>query len=219
MTGAAVTRFLTLLGLTIALSGALEGAAAAITVRLSYHYYTISAQTIDGLQSALNRYGPYIAETGRHHAAAAIISFQHTVKLAPAGAYCRVMQADISIKAQLYLPQWQQRQDSKDSAVTLFWDMLLRDIKRHEENHIIIARHYGNAMEQELRNLPYRRHCRQLQQETETVLQRLEQKNDSAQMRFDYIEGRSFKQRLNSLVHKAGQKHKMPAGTKLRSHP
>lgn len=219
MTGAAVTRFLTLLGLIIALLGTPSGPAAAMTVRLSYHYYTISARTIDGLQSALNRYGPYIAETGRHHAAAAIISFQPIIKLAPISAYCRVIQADISIKAQLYLPQWQQRPDNKDSAVTLFWDMLLRDIKRHEEKHITIARHYGNAMERELRNLPYRRHCRQLQQETETVLQRLEQKNNSAQARFDYIEGKNFKQRLNRLVHKAGQKHKMPADTKLRSHP
>jgi len=193
--------------------------AAAVTVRLSYHYYRLSAGTIEELRAAMQQNGPYLAATGRHHAAAALIVFQSAVKQEAAAGHCRIKQADITVNARIYLPQWQRQTRPAAGNVTLFQDMLLRDIKRHEHNHIVIARHYGSEMERELRSLPYQRRCRQVEREAETVLRRLEQKSEAAQRQFDAVEGKNFDRRLRRLIQEAGREKAAPADTKLRGHP
>lgn len=200
------------------LAGADENAAA-VTIRRTYRSYAVSARTISGLQEALNRRGLYIKETGKRHAAASLISFTPLLQSAQKNGRCRIVRADLNIDVTLTFPQWKQRKTTPDSAVARFWDRLLHDMKQHEEGHIGIARRFGAQMEQELRALPSQADCRRLQAESDAVLSRLAQKNNTEQIKFDYIAGKNFKKHWQSLLQETGRDKMAADSGKLRRRP
>lgn len=176
------------------------GSSQAAQVSRHYAYYRISAANKEELITALSRKGPYLPQTKQRHPAATQISFKDRLDMRRQGGYCRLAAANISIAAVIYLPQWRQRgrqrEKTGDAELSFFWDMLLKDMKQHEAQHIQIAYAYALDMEQELRSLPARRSCVALRRDAQAALLRLKQNNNAAQEQFDRREAKRLAKRF-----------------------
>jgi len=165
-----------------------------------YKYYTISGQNAEKLDMALSCQGPYLKSTGNHHPGASHIRFQSDIQLRKTGKYCRVEKANVDVYAKISLPRWKQRRTTKIPELAIIWDVLSQDIKRHEESHVIIARAHASETEYAVRSLVYRRDCQSLQKDIDRIIRRILHQHDESQIRFDYIETKSFGKRFNRLL-------------------
>ena len=87
-----------------------------------------------------------------------------------------------------------------EKEVRLIWDTLARDIKRHEESHLSIAKNHGRRLEDRLKALPRRRRCAVLAAEVEKTTARVLAEHDAAQEHFDRVESINFESRFLRLL-------------------
>ena len=169
-------------------------------------YYTLSGTTPAQLDKALTRNGPYLKSTGSHHPGATTISFDPRLKLVKDGRYCKVAAVSVDVHAKMSLPRWKQRSKTKSIEMALVWDTLSRDIKRHEESHIVIARAHATKIERAIKSLPYRTDCDELKQDIEKTTFNILADHDNAQKQFDRAEAVNFDHRfINLLVQRLKQ--------------
>lgn len=172
----------------------------ASTIYKNINYYTISGTTPTQLDKALTRKGPYVKNTGMHHPGATTISFKPQLKLIKQGDYCKVATVQVDVYAKMSLPRWKQRATTKSVEMALIWDTLSRDIKRHEESHIVIARAHASKIEQAVRQLPAQRECDTLRKNIEQTSAEILQSHEDAQKHFDKVEAINFEQRFTNLL-------------------
>ena len=172
----------------------------ASTIYKNINYYTISGTTPTQLDKALTRKGPYVKNTGMHHPGATTISFKPQLKLIKQGDYCKVATVQVDVYAKMSLPRWKQRATTKSVEMALIWDTLSRDIKRHEESHIVIARAHASKIEQAVRQLPAQRDCDTLRKNIEQTSAEILQSHEDAQRHFDKVEAINFEQRFTNLL-------------------
>ena len=172
----------------------------ASTIYKNINYYTISGTTPTQLDKALTRKGPYVKNTGMHHPGATTISFKPQLKLIKQGDYCKVATVQVDVYAKMSLPRWKQRATTKSVEMALIWDTLSRDIKRHEESHIVIARAHASKIEQAVRQLPAQRDCDTLRKNIEQTSAEILQSHEDAQKHFDKVEAINFEQRFTDLL-------------------
>lgn len=172
----------------------------ASTIYKNINYYTISGTTPTQLDKALTRKGPYVKNTGMHHPGATTISFKPQLKLIKQGDYCKVATVQVDVYAKMSLPRWKQRATTKSVEMALIWDTLSRDIKRHEESHIVIARAHASKIEQAVRQLPVQRDCDTLRKNIEQTSAEILQSHEDAQKHFDKVEAINFEQRFTNLL-------------------
>ena len=172
----------------------------ASTIYKNINYYTISGTTPTQLDKALTRKGPYVKNTGMHHPGATTISFKPQLKLIKQGDYCKVATVQVDVYAKMSLPRWKQRATTKSVEMALIWDTLSRDIKRHEESHIVIARAHASKIEQAVRQLPAQRDCDTLRKNIEQTSEEILQSHEEAQKHFDKVEAINFEQRFSVLL-------------------
>lgn len=172
----------------------------ASTIYKNINYYTISGTTPTQLDKALTRKGPYVKNTGMHHPGATTISFKPQLKLIKQGDYCKVATVQVDVYAKMSLPRWKQRATTKSIEMALIWDTLSRDIKRHEESHIVIARAHASKIEQAVRQLPAQRDCDTLRKNIEQTSAEILQSHEDAQRHFDKVEAINFEQRFTNLL-------------------
>ncbi len=172
----------------------------ASTIYKNINYYTISGTTPTQLDKALTRKGPYVKNTGMHHPGATTISFKPQLKLIKQGDYCKVATVQVDVYAKMSLPRWKQRATTKSVEMALIWDTLSRDIKRHEESHIVIARAHASKIEQAVRQLPAQRDCDTLRKNIEQTSAEILQSHEDAQKHFDKVEAINFEQRFTNLL-------------------
>lgn len=161
----------------------------------TYSYFTIGGTTVEEIENELARHGPQIKSTGARHPGATRIEFTSRVSYGEANGRCSVVQATVSVKANVILPRWNRRR-SADGDTRLIWDTLSADIKRHEESHVVIARNHAREMEAALKQIRGERDCAIAQQKAKVVTDRVLAKHDAEQERFDRIEGINFERRL-----------------------
>ena len=142
-----------------------SGTADAARIYKTVSYYTLSGTTPAQLDKALAHKGPYIKSTGSRHPGATTISFDPRLKLVQDGRYCKVASVSVDVHAKMSLPRWKQRSTTKSIEMALVWDTLSRDIQRHEESHIVIARSHATKIERSVKSLPYRSNCNLLKQD------------------------------------------------------
>lgn len=174
--------------------------AEASTIYKNINYYTISGTTPTQLDKALTHKGPYVKNTGMHHPGATTISFKPQLKLIKQGDYCKVATVQVDVYAKMSLPRWKQRATTKSIEMALIWDTLSRDIKRHEESHIVIARAHASKIEQAVRQLPAQRDCDTLRKNIEQTSAEILQSHEDAQKHFDKVEAINFEQRFTNLL-------------------
>lgn len=186
----AVLSFLLLASMVISASSA--------TISRTYSYFPIGGMTLPEIEQQLRARGPRLG-TGQRHPGATSMEFTTKVDYGKSDHYCRVIGAHVSVRATVILPQWRNRRRA-ESGVRLIWDTLSRDIKRHEESHISIAKNHARMLEKALKGLPRQRSCQALAARVEKVTADVLARHDAAQQRFDRIEAINFESRLLRLL-------------------
>src|SRR5690606_15005250 len=123
--------------------------ASAESVTKTYSYFSVGGTTLDELEDQLNRRGPKVKSTGQRHPGATQMQFNTRLGYTEKRGSCRITEANVTVKAKVILPRWRHR-GRADRDVRLIWDTLADDIKRHEEQHVVIARKYARQLERKL---------------------------------------------------------------------
>jgi predicted secreted Zn-dependent protease len=189
-------RTILLAACTLALSAMPAGAA---NLAKTYSYFNIEGSTLDQLEQELSRRGPQVKSTGRRHPGATQMQFTTRLTYGENRGYCRVDSATVTVTARVILPRWNQR-GRPSTDVRRIWDALSRDIKRHEESHVVIAKNHAAEIERVLEKLPRSRSCETLAARAKQVTDRILEKHDGKQAEFDRIEGINFDRRIMRLL-------------------
>lgn len=189
--------------------------AGAAKIYRTFERYTISGTTAKQLDEAIMRNGPFLGETGNRHPGASRISFDPHIKLEKDNHDCRIKTAKIDVRATISLPYWKQRRHTSDIELAVIWDVLLQDIKQHEESHVIIARTHASQMEQALRTMRSRPTCEALEHDVAKTLDAISARHDAQQRNFDRIEARNYKSRFNRLLERRLQNVLILKGKKI----
>ena len=165
----------------------------------TYSYFSVGGTTLDELEDQLNRRGPQVKSTGRRHPGATQMQFNTRLGYAEKGGYCRITEATVTVKAKVILPRWRQRGKAEQD-VRLIWDTLSSDIKRHEEQHVMIAQNHARELERKLVRLGRQKILRHRRRKGES-----DREQDSRQARQGAgevrpLESTNFEQRMLKLL-------------------
>lgn len=182
-------------GLLAVLALPAQGASLAKT----YTYFSIGGVTLEEIEQELKKRGPKLNSTGTRHPGATRMEFTTRVSYGEHNGRCRVVDAKVSVKANMILPRWSRRSRA-DGDTRFVWDTLSADIKRHEESHVVIARNHARMLEEELKKIRYERSCERAQEKADAIKARVLAEHDRAQDEFDRIEAINFQSRLLRLM-------------------
>jgi predicted secreted Zn-dependent protease len=185
------------LAVFIACSATLPSAAE--TIATSYSYFSIGGSTLTELERDLNRRGPMVRSTGQRHPGATRMNFRTNVSYAEQNGRCWIAKAQVTLTAKVILPRWRPPRRA-DSDTRLVWDALSSDIKRHEDQHVRIARDYARQLERKLERIGRQRNCALATRKAKAVTDKVLSDHDRAQARFDMAEGAGFEKRLLRLM-------------------
>lgn len=186
-----------LIALALTLAGACSASAA--SVYRTYSYFPIRGKTLPEIQKQLETQGPDVGVEGERHPGATRMRFVTKLTYGQAHGRCRIVKARVDVKARVILPSWRDRRHS-DRGVRIIWDTLSKDIKRHEDSHLSIAKNHARDLENALTALPASRQCATLAARVTTTTQRIMASHDADQARFDRIESVNFESRLLHLL-------------------
>ena len=172
--------------------------AQAASLSKTYSYFTIGGLTLTEIEKELERRGPKLSGSGKRHPGATRMEFNTRLGYGERNGRCAIVEARVSVKADVILPRWRQR--GADSDVRFIWETLSADIKRHEESHVIIARNHARELEAALKAVRPERTCDQTAAKAKQVNDRILAKHDAAQDEFDRIEGINFESRILRLL-------------------
>lgn len=158
---------------------------------VSTKYYSIRGANSDQLDAELRDKGPL-----RGHAlASAAIKFEPVAvfqKTTSDG--CSFESAKFRVKANITLPRWENRSQSKDTDLKRAWDFLEKYAKVHEHTHVAIAEKYASKLETTLMALPAEKTCEQLDRKAATAAKKISRDHDRAQLKFDADEQKRLAQ-------------------------
>lgn len=183
---------------SIALS--LSGPAAAdVIASKSYSYFDIRGKTADELDRELSRRGPTSSGSSARHPGATKIRFGGEATYIQDNGRCRVGNVKVTVHTQIILPRWNSRRGASKE-LSMIWDALSSDIKRHEERHAEIARTQARVMERAIRALPPQRNCGAMQELVSNESARGIEEHDRQQAQFDRVEAVNFQKRMLRLL-------------------
>lgn len=174
-------------------------AAAEVVSTKSYSYFDIKGKTADQLDSELSRRGPTANGSSARHPGATKIRFGGEATYIQENGRCRVGNVKVTVHTQIILPRWSNRKGASRE-LSMIWDALSSDIRRHEERHAEIARTQARTMEQKLRSLPSQRSCEAMQELVSDESARGIDEHDKLQARFDRVEAVNFQNRMLRLL-------------------
>jgi predicted secreted Zn-dependent protease len=174
-------------------------ALADLQVSKTYSYATIGGHTAMELDEELSRKGPRSNETGARHPGLTKIKFSGTISYSQGKGRCIASAARIKLSTKIILPKWKYRQ-SAPARLGLLWDVLLSDIKRHEERHAEIARLHARSMEASILALAPQKTCAIMQEKVAQATDAAIAEHDKDQIRFDRIEAINFEKRMKRLL-------------------
>ncbi|MCA1301848.1 DUF922 domain-containing protein [Nitratireductor aquimarinus] len=191
------TLTLTFLAPVLMAAGVLPAASADIS--RSYSYFSIGGKTLGEIEEQLRSRGPEVQSTGQRHPGATRMEFKTKITYEEDERRCRIAAVNVSVDAQVFLPRWRNRKRAEPETA-LIWDTLSKDIKRHEESHLGIAKRYARKIEEDVARLRPRASCEALQERAEKITEKTLNAHDAAQARFDRIESGNFEWRLMRLL-------------------
>jgi predicted secreted Zn-dependent protease len=174
-------------------------AAEAASVSRTFTYFSIGGTTLEEIEQELARRGPQLDRAGPRHPGATRMEFTMRVTYGERGSRCSVIDANVSVKADMILPRWRKRNGS-EREVRMVLDTLAADIKRHEESHVVIARNHAREMEDALKRIRNERDCDTAARKVQETNARILEKHDREQARFDRVEARNFESRMLRLL-------------------
>ncbi len=174
-------------------------AMAAVVATKSYSYFDIKGKTADELDEQLSIRGPTASGSSARHPGATKIRFGGDATYMQDGGRCRVSSARVTVHTQIILPRWTNRRGASKQ-LSMIWDTLSSDIKRHEERHAEIARGQARVMEKRILALPSQPSCGRMQELVTEVSTRGIEEHDRLQARFDEVEAVNFQKRMLRLL-------------------
>ncbi|KQV27698.1 peptidase [Rhizobium sp. Root1203] len=193
-----VPRYMSLL-LAFSMVSVGSPAAAGVVATKSYSYFDIKGKTADELDEQLSTRGPTANGSSARHPGATKIRFGGDATYVQEGGRCRVRSARVTVHTKIILPRWNKRKGASKQ-LSMIWDALSSDIKRHEERHAEIAKAQARAMEQKILALPPRPTCERMQALVTEVSNRAIEEHDRLQARFDQVEAVNFQKRMIRLL-------------------
>jgi predicted secreted Zn-dependent protease len=187
-----------LLAFSIFISGT-GPAAARVVATKSYSYFDIKGKTADELDQQLSTRGPTANGSSARHPGATKIRFGGDATYVQENGRCRVRSARVTVHTTIILPRWDKR-NGASKQLSMIWDALSSDIKRHEEHHAEIAKAQARTMEREILALPPQPTCDRMQELVTEVSNRAIEKHDRLQARFDQVEAVNFQTRMIRLL-------------------
>ncbi|MEQ9246786.1 MAG: DUF922 domain-containing protein [Nitratireductor sp.] len=185
--------------LTLALLALGTFPTASADISRTYSYFSIGGKTLSEIEEQLRSRGPHVQSTGQRHPGATRMEFKTRITYEEENRRCRIADVKVSVKARVFLPRWRNRRTAGPETA-LIWDTLSKDIKRHEESHLGIAKRYARSIESGIGDLAPRSSCEALQARAEQVTQKKLEEHDAAQAKFDRIESGNFEWRLMRLL-------------------
>jgi predicted secreted Zn-dependent protease len=182
--------------MTIALC---TSASAEVVATKSYSYFDIRGRTADELDQQLSTRGPTANGSSARHPGATKIRFGGEATYIQHDGRCKVGSAKVTVHTQIILPRWRNRKGATKD-LSMIWDALSSDIKRHEERHAEIARTQARAMERGILSLPAQRNCEAMQELVSEESTRGIDEHDRLQARFDKVEAVNFQNRMMRLL-------------------
>lgn len=182
--------------MTIALC---TSASAEVVATKSYSYFDIRGRTADELDQQLSTRGPTANGSSARHPGATKIRFGGEATYIQHDGRCKVGSAKVTVHTQIILPRWRNRKGATKD-LSMIWDALSSDIKRHEERHAEIARTQARAMERGILALPAQRNCEAMQELVSEESTRGIDEHDRLQARFDKVEAVNFQNRMMRLL-------------------
>lgn len=174
-------------------------AAAEVIASKSYSYFDIRGKTADELDRELSRRGPTASGSSARHPGATKIRFGGEATYIQDDGRCRIGNVKVTVHTQIILPRWGNRMGA-GKELSMIWDALSSDIKRHEERHAEIARNQARSMERAIRALPPQRSCETMQELVSNESARGIEEHDQLQARFDRVEAVNFQKRMLRLL-------------------
>jgi predicted secreted Zn-dependent protease len=189
-------RLLLAFSMTIALC---TSASAEVVATKSYSYFDIRGKTAAELDQQLSTRGPTANGSSARHPGATKIRFGGEATYIQHDGRCKVGSAKVTVHTQIILPRWRNRKGATKD-LSMIWDALSSDIKRHEERHAEIARTQARAMERGILALPAQRNCEAMQELVSEESTRGIDEHDRLQARFDKVEAVNFQNRMMRLL-------------------
>ena len=165
----------------------------------TYSYFSVGGTTLDELEDQLNKRGPQVKSTGRRHPGATQMQFNTRLGYAEKSGYCRITEATVTVKAKVILPRWRQR-GKADQDVRLIWDTLSGDIKRHEEQHVVDRPEPRARARKEACQARPPEILRIAAEKAKATADKVLDKHDRAQEKFDEVESANFEKRMLKLL-------------------
>ncbi len=172
---------------------------AEVLARKSISYFDIKGNTADELDTALNERGPLAMGSSSHHPGATKIRFGGNATYSEASGRCYISGVKVTVDTEIILPRWRDRRHA-NKQLSLIWDALEADIRRHENRHVEIARQHARQMERQILSLPSAGNCDALQEKANAITERETERHDADQARFDRIEAINFPSRIQRLL-------------------
>lgn len=132
-----------------------------------------------------------IKGVGDHQATLGVASIKMLpeVKFLEKNGRCHIDKATVDVDVIIHLPRWANYRRANKFA-KLSWDNLFAEIKKHELVHAEIARDYGKRIQTKIASIGSRSNCAKLESVIARHSQRLLNKHDKAQRKFDRVEQR-----------------------------
>lgn len=181
------------------LYGISSPAEAEVIARKSISYFDIKGDNADALDAALNAHGPLAMGSSSHHPGATKIRFGGNATYEEKDGRCRISNVKVTVDTEVILPRWRDRRRASRQ-LSVIWDTLSADIRRHEDRHVDIARQHARRMEQAILALPPAKNCDILQSRANEATTRETELHDRDQARFDRIEALNFQSRMQRLL-------------------
>ena len=165
----------------------------------SYSYFSVHGRTLGEIEAQLSTNGPQVKTTGNRHPGATRMAFSTRLGFAEKSGSCRIVSAVVTVRAKVILPRWK-RPRNADRGLSIFWDTLSADIKRHEESHVVIAKNYARDLENALKATGPQKDCRTATVKANEITDSILARHDRAQIQFDRVEGVNFESRILRLL-------------------
>jgi len=177
---------------------------AEVIARKSVSYFDIKGKSADELDAALNEHGPLAMGSSSHHPGATRIRFGGSATYSETNGRCYISGVKVTVDTEIILPRWRDRRRASKQ-LSMIWDTLQADIRRHEDRHVEIAREHARQMERVILSLPSASSCDALQEKANEVTSRETDRHDADQARFDRIEAINFQNRIQRLLYYRGR--------------
>jgi len=101
---------------------------------------------------------------------------------------CVFAEAKFKVNAEITLPRWRERGQSRDAQLRRSWDALAAYARAHEQVHVEIAEDYARRLGQQIEALPAASTCEALDRAAAGVVRRVGRAHDTEQRAFDAAE-------------------------------